>query len=91
MLQRVTLEITGQVQGVFLRQGIKDKCISLGLGGYVKNTSHGSVEAVIEGSAEKVRALVQWIQDHPGSSHVNKITKVTEKISKQQPKFNIEY
>ncbi len=41
--------ISGRVQGVWYRANTKQKAEELGLGGWVKNTAEGNVEAVFEG------------------------------------------
>ena len=45
-MKRVHVFIYGDVIGVFFRANTRDKAISIGLKGFVKNVSNGEVEAV---------------------------------------------
>jgi acylphosphatase len=57
--------VRGQVQGVFFRAETRDRARSLGLAGWVRNNPDGSVEAVLEGPAERVESLVGWCRRGP--------------------------
>ena len=72
-IRTVKARIFGRVQGVFFRHHTKLKADSLGLGGWVKNRSDGSVEALITGSDERVAEMVQWLQHGPDSAIVTKL------------------
>ena len=52
MQKQIILKIYGKVQGVFFRVHTRRRALELGLTGYVRNTSRGTVEGVAEGSAE---------------------------------------
>lgn len=54
--------ILGFVQGVGLRRFIKGKAKKLGLTGWVMNLPDGRVEAVINGSKEKIEQLIKIIE-----------------------------
>ena len=54
--------ILGFVHGVGLRRFIKGKAERLGLKGYVKNLPDGRVEAVVNGSKEKIEELIKVIE-----------------------------
>lgn len=62
---RKHLRITGKVQGVFYRAWFADQARSLGLDGWVRNRADGSVEAVVQGAAEMIEAIVA--KAHQGS------------------------
>ncbi|MFP4559972.1 MAG: acylphosphatase [Thiohalorhabdus sp.] len=66
--------IHGRVQGVFFRDSTRRKARELGLGGWVRNLPDGSVEAVVAGDAEGVRALEDWFrQGGPPAAHVERV------------------
>lgn len=54
------LRISGKVQGVGYRAGVEQQAAKLRLTGWVRNRLDGSVEAVVQGSPEKVDALIRW-------------------------------
>ena len=69
---RVTIE--GVVQNVFFREYTRRKAEELNLKGWVRNVPDGSVESVITGDNESVKAMVSWF--HQGSPH-SKVRQVT--------------
>jgi len=50
----------GIVQGVGFREKTRRKAESLGLKGWVRNLSDGSVEAMIQGDPDKVEDLIKY-------------------------------
>jgi acylphosphatase len=64
------LLITGRVQGVGFRFYMERKARELGLAGWVRNCRDGSVEAVIQGSAGAVDAMIAWARQGPPSAVV---------------------
>jgi acylphosphatase len=64
------LLITGRVQGVGFRFYLQRKARELGLAGWVRNCRDGSVEAVIQGSAEAVDTMIAWARRGPASAVV---------------------
>ena len=55
---RAHVVIRGLVQGVWFRASTKDEADRLGVSGWVRNLSDGSVEAVFEGEKKKVEEIV---------------------------------
>ena len=64
------LQIRGRVQGVGFRYALRREAQRLGLSGWVRNRTDGSVEAAISGPAEAVEELVQWARHGPPSARV---------------------
>ena len=62
---RARVVITGRVQGVFFRMETKREADRLGVCGWVKNRPDGSVEAVLEGEAAAVDAMLTWCRQGP--------------------------
>lgn len=75
---RIHVVVSGKVQGVYFRQGTKDKSIELGVSGWVKNRGDGSVEAVFEGKKEDVDRIVKWCWKGPESAKVKDIQSIIE-------------
>lgn len=60
MKRRIHLRITGRVQGVSYRAYASQKARELGLGGWVRNITDGTVEFVAEGDPEPLATLLDW-------------------------------
>lgn len=76
---QIKLVITGRVQGVFFRAETKKTADRLGINGYVKNLSDGSVEAVIKGDPASVSQMTEWCRKGSAISKVQSVK--TEEIS----------
>uniref|UniRef100_A0A131X918 Acylphosphatase n=1 Tax=Hyalomma excavatum TaxID=257692 RepID=A0A131X918_9ACAR len=61
MPRSADFEVFGRVQGVFFRKCTKDQADSLGVRGWVRNTRKGTVEGVIQGSADKLNSMKHWL------------------------------
>ncbi|WP_205326396.1 acylphosphatase [Glycomyces sp. YM15] len=66
--RRVVVE--GRVQGVFFRAECRREAQSLGLAGWVRNRADGTVEAVFEGTAAQVEAMIAWAGHGPPTAVV---------------------
>jgi acylphosphatase len=65
--------VRGAVQGVFFRVEARDRARSLGLGGWVRNTPEGAVEAVFEGDDQRVESIVDWCRGGPRGAQVDDV------------------
>jgi acylphosphatase len=73
MAKQVHCIVRGRVQGVFFRASAQREARRLGLTGWVKNLSDGSVEVVVEGEDERVREFVHWAQRGPSAARVDRV------------------
>jgi acylphosphatase len=60
----------GRVQGVSFRYATEARAREAGLDGWVRNRPDGTVEAVFEGDADAVDALVAFCRDGPRHARV---------------------
>jgi acylphosphatase len=67
------LVITGRVQGIGFRYSMAAQARALGVGGWVRNRSDGSVEAMVAGSGEQVAAMIDWSRRGPAGAQVDHI------------------
>ena len=67
------LRIYGRVQGVAYRAWTVATARALGLSGWVRNRSDGSVEALVAGDATDVAALVGRCRRGPPAARVDRI------------------
>jgi acylphosphatase len=78
-IETVRLRITGQVQGVGYRYWMTRTAASLGLGGWVRNRTDGSVEALVTGAPEAVAAMIEAARKGPLGAHVTGVTVTPDK------------
>lgn len=71
--KRAHLIVSGRVQGVFFREETRKAATRLGVAGWVRNKSDGTVEAVIEGPENDVSALIDWCHKGPTLSRVARV------------------
>ena len=72
-MKRAHVVVRGAVQGVFFRVETRDRARSLGVGGWVRNTADGLVEAVFEGEDERVESMVDWCGRGPRGAQVDDV------------------
>ncbi len=65
--------VRGHVQGVGFRWNAAIEARNLGITGFVKNLSDGSVYIEAEGYREQVEAYVDWCREGPGFSSVESV------------------
>lgn len=70
--------VHGRVQGVFFRDTTRRVARSRGLGGWVRNTPDGTVEAVFEGEEEAVESMVRWCREGPRGAVVERVEVIDE-------------
>ncbi|MBI3432030.1 MAG: acylphosphatase [Hydrogenophilales bacterium] len=67
------LRIHGRVQGVWFRESMRVEAERLNVTGWVRNTADGAVEAVIQGPAGAVDALIEWARSGPPLARVDRV------------------
>ena len=78
----IHLTIQGRVQGVFYRASAKDKALSLGLTGWVKNTKEGNVEILVSGNDSDLEKFTDWCRQGPSQAAVTNV--ILEQLPKEQ-------
>lgn len=58
---RLTVWVSGRVQGVGMRWWIRSRALELGLVGWARNTDDGRVEVVAEGTREAAEKLLELL------------------------------
>jgi len=72
-MQTIVIHVTGRVQGVFFRQGTRQKALALGITGRVSNLADGRVEVEASGTKEQLDALIAWCRRGPDRAEVTGI------------------
>ena len=75
---RCRVIVSGRVQGVFYRDSCRSMAIDLGVAGWVRNLSDGSVELAAEGTREGVDTLLEWCQMGPPQANVTALEVLDE-------------
>jgi acylphosphatase len=63
--------VSGRVQGVAFRASTEHEAHARGLAGWVRNLADGRVEAVLEGPADAVEAVLTWCHRGPRFARVS--------------------
>ncbi|MFC2176990.1 acylphosphatase [Actinomycetota bacterium] len=72
--------VTGTVQGVGFRYRTQRKARQLGLTGWVRNQTDGSVEVLAQGPNDAVTHLASFLEEGPPGATVTAI-EVTERVT----------
>lgn len=91
MNKRIVLKIYGVVQGVFYRVKTVEIAKNLGLSGWVKNESDGTVKIVAEGDEQKLKELLAWCWKGPLYAKVENIKVRWEDYKDEFEGFEIRY
>ena len=78
-VETVRLRITGNVQGVGYRLWATRTGTNLGLRGWVRNRTDGSVQAVVTGAPEAVAAFIEASRKGPIGARVRDVTVTPDK------------
>jgi len=68
------------VQGVGYRAFVEVRAIELGLDGWVRNRRDGSVEAVLQGPADVVEAMLDLCREGPPAALVTRLKVIGEGV-----------
>jgi len=86
---RVRLIVEGRVQGVWFRDSTRTQANSLGVHGWVKNRSDGSVEILAEGAEDRVQKLMEWCHEGPSYARVDRVEASREEWQGEFDSFDI--
>jgi acylphosphatase len=67
------LRIFGRVQGVWYRESMRRQAESVGVVGWVRNMSDGSVEAWLEGDGSSIDSIIVWARRGPPYAQVSRV------------------
>jgi acylphosphatase len=88
---RVRCVVHGRVQGVYFRAATQQQAQRLGLTGWVRNCSDGTVEVEAEGEPTHVQQLVEWCQHGPPGAYVTHLETTWDEAAGHWTAFEICY
>ena len=88
-MPRLHLTVRGRVQGVFYRSTALERARDLGLNGWVRNRTDGSVEILAEGDEESIAALRAWCVKGPPGAVVRSVEEIDELESGEFSSFGV--
>ena len=89
-MKHLNIRIHGDVQGVGFRYECKRKADELGVKGYVRNESDGTVYAEAEAEEDTFAKFISWCRTGPAYSHVSKID-ISDAVLTGFKTFRIEF
>ncbi|MBI4992802.1 MAG: acylphosphatase [Candidatus Magasanikbacteria bacterium] len=90
-MKHLHLKIFGEVQGVNFRWYARKEARRLGLSGWVKNMSDGTVEMVVEGEENKLKEFLNWCKVGPRGAVVSKAEEGWGEIGERFEDFKISF
>lgn len=69
---RIHVFVSGKVQGVNFRDGVKKKADKYGVSGFAKNHLDGQVEIILEGKRKDVLEVIGWLGEGPQISKISR-------------------
>ena len=88
-MHRIDVIITGRVQGVWFRKYTQNKARELGLKGWVRNETNGTVSLIAEGDDELLKKLTKWLQRGSPGAKVNTVNVNWEEAQETLKTFEI--
>lgn len=88
-MKEVLIQVQGLVQGVFYRASIKKRANELGLTGWIKNNSDGTVTVCAKGEKTKLEQFVGYCKTGSNSSKVENINTLWEESGREFEGFQI--
>lgn len=72
-MKRISLVVSGKVQGVFYRASTEKKAKEIGVMGFVQNEANGTVYIEAQGTKEQLEELVKWCKRGPDRARVDEV------------------
>ncbi len=89
--ERLHAFVSGEVQGVFFRDLVRQSATNLQITGWVKNTPDGMVEFIAEGPRKMLEQLLTICKKGNTNAKVENIKTTWSKATGEYTKFTIQY
>jgi acylphosphatase len=90
-VKAVSARLKGRVQGVAFRYYAKNEADSLGLSGWVRNNSDGSVEVWAEGTEDNLNIFLDWLARGPSHARIDSLQKDWQPPAGKYKTFSVAY
>ena len=87
-MKRLTIKVSGRVQGVFYRATANEIATQMGLTGMVRNEPDGSVYLEAQGEEKVVDAFVEWCRKGPSRARVDNV-QIEVAVLKKEDSFRV--
>jgi acylphosphatase len=81
--------ISGRVQGVGFRYGLRAEALRRGVTGWTKNRQDGRVEAFLEGDRVVLEEMLEWCRQGPRLASVRDVFFEWKAVDVRSPFFSI--
>lgn len=88
---RAHIIVSGIVQGVFFRTNTKSEADLLGVYGWVRNNSDGTVEILAEGKKDNIEQFIRWCHKGPPGAVVKNVKLTWEEYQADFKSFDVVY
>ena len=90
-MEELHAQVRGRVQGVGFRYFVIQRAVQLGLRGYVRNESDGSVEVVAQGPRPALERLITQLWQGPSGAYVRDVQTVWREPTEYLSGFHIRW
>ena len=90
-MERLWAVVRGRVQGVYFRAAARDQARQLGLSGWVRNCSDGSVEYIAEGTRPQLERFFTWSRSGPPHAVVTSVETEWQQATGEFLDFAVRY
>ena len=91
MKKRLHIIVHGQVQGIFFRATAKEKAVQMGISGWIRNNSDGTVEGVFEGEEKSLKEILVFCRHGPSLAKVEEVKEKWRECTNEFRSFDIRY
>jgi acylphosphatase len=70
-MKRISITVSGKVQGVFYRANTEKKAKEIGVSGFVRNEPNGDVYIEAQGTETQLEQLKDWCKKGPERAVIN--------------------
>jgi acylphosphatase len=73
-MRRISIIVSGKVQGVFYRASTEKEAKKIGVTGFVRNEPNGNVYIEAQGTEAQLEELIKWCKRGPERARVDAVT-----------------